>query len=43
MRSAQDRAMEKHLVVWKNGNTENSIQGDLTAAQLKRMIDSIYR
>lgn len=34
--------MEKHIVAWQNGNTENSIQGDLTVEELKMMIDSIY-
>lgn len=34
--------MDKHIVVWKNGNTENFIQGDLTVEELKLMIDSIY-
>lgn len=35
--------MEKHIVAWQNGNTENFIQGDLTVEELKMMIDSIYR
>ena len=34
--------MEKHIVAWQNGNTENSIQGSLTVEELKMMIDSIY-
>lgn len=35
--------MEKHIVTWQNGNTENSIRGSLTEEELKQMIDSIYR
>ena len=35
--------MERYSVAWQNGNTENSIQGDLTVEELKQMIDSIYR
>ena len=34
--------MEKHIVAWQNGNTENSIQGSLTVEELKMMIDAIY-
>lgn len=34
--------MDKYIVVWKNGNTENFIQGGLTVEELKLMIDSIY-
>ncbi len=34
--------MEKYVVAWQNGNTENSIQGSLTVEGVKIMIDSIY-
>lgn len=35
--------MDRYTAAWQNGNTENSIYGDLTVKELKRMIDSIYR
>lgn len=34
--------MERRTAVWRNGNTENAICGDLTANELQTMIDSIY-
>lgn len=33
---------DRMVAVWLNGNLEGSIQGDITEAELLRMIDSIY-
>lgn len=33
---------DRRAAVWRNGNLECSIQGDLTINELERMIDSIY-
>lgn len=35
--------MDRQTAVWRNGNTENMIHGDLSANELQTMIDSIYQ
>lgn len=35
--------MDRQTAVWRNGNTENAIHGDLSTNELQTMIDSIYQ
>lgn len=35
--------MDRQTAVWRNGNTENAIHGNLSTTELQTMIDSIYQ